>query len=697
MAGLLAIVISSGDTSVAGVVLRLTFHGRFRIMVVRLRLSRHIVLLFAALLFLVVINAVWLYLDHSVPAWDDAYYITNSLRTYDALTDNGLLGFGRQFLRGMSTKPPLIAALPTPIYLMVGRHPRAALLVNLAFLLVTLATTYLLARAFAGRSAGLVALCIVGTIPMVYGLSRIFLVECGLTALVTLALYILACADTDASWAPCILGAIFGLGLLMKTSFPVYVAGPMAWILIQGGRATIRLRRIGACLVPLLMIAGPWYTVNASAALLTALAAGSADTARAYQTGGLAQTRDYFVNLMNCGPRLYFVALPILAILCIGRLSAPCRRGMLFCFAAALPIVFLSVSHYRDLRYAAPIFPVIAVAVGILATASISRFPRAAIVVILLLAAGTADMLDATFGFTTSRFEGGGLLLSIPRFSYVRPPQRVPSPYLELLTEMQRRGRWMVGVPHRLVLASDTVTVNADTVTLTALAARIPLEVATTAYASSAGLPQLLASASYFAYVDNAADSPFNSLGRAAITLVRGDPHFRELMSATLPDGSHLHVLEALEPPSEQRLTQSGALAEKIDAPPDCSIRFADGIELTGLSVQRVPSGIEARYRWHSWRRIPRNYWSFGHILDAQGRVLAYLDHPILPQTPSSQWEVGDSGIEKVVVRISATGSAVPQAVRLGVFDRETGDRVPVLSSMFPLADASTSTVVPIN
>jgi hypothetical protein len=83
--------------------------------------------------------------------------------------------------------------------------------------------------------------------------------------------------------------------------------------------------------------------------------------------------------------------------------------------------------------------------------------------------------------------------------------------------------------------------------------------------------------------------------------------------------------------------------------------------------------------------------------LDSQGNVLAYLDHEILPQTPTSQWQVGDSVIEKVVVRISTGGSDVPRAVRLGVFDRQSGDRVPILSSMFPLADAGTSTVVPIH
>jgi hypothetical protein len=129
----------------------------------------------------------------------------------------------------------------------------------------------------------------------------------------------------------------------------------------------------------------------------------------------------------------------------------------------------------------------------------------------------------------------------------------------------------------------------------------------------------------------------------------------------------------------------------------DCSIRFGDGVELTGLSLDPGPNGLEARYRWRSWKRIPKDYWSFGHILDAQGRVLAYLDHAILPQTPTSEWEVGEIAIERVVVPILTDRDAVPRAVRLGVFDRESGGRVSILSSSFPLADAGTSAVAPIH
>jgi len=70
-------------------------------------------LAFAALsIFFLATTFFWLRLDHSPPTWDDAYYLTNSLRMYDALTEGGLLGYARKFLTIMGTKPPLIAVLP---------------------------------------------------------------------------------------------------------------------------------------------------------------------------------------------------------------------------------------------------------------------------------------------------------------------------------------------------------------------------------------------------------------------------------------------------------------------------------------------------------------------------------------------------------------------------------------------------------
>ncbi len=61
---------------------------------------------------------------------------------YDALTTGGLWAFAKKFLTIMGIKPPLIAVLPTPVYLVLGRKAHAALAVNLGALFVTFLALY---------------------------------------------------------------------------------------------------------------------------------------------------------------------------------------------------------------------------------------------------------------------------------------------------------------------------------------------------------------------------------------------------------------------------------------------------------------------------------------------------------------------------------------------------------------------------
>jgi 4-amino-4-deoxy-L-arabinose transferase-like glycosyltransferase len=170
---------------------------------------------------------IWVRLDHSPPGWDDASYLGSSLVLYDSLAERGVPGYTWQFLtvigNRIGDKPPLIAALPTPVYLILGRRPRVAFVVNLAFLLVILSALYWLGKRYSGPTAGLLAAYIAGTMPMIYGLSRWFLVECGLIAIVCVAMCLLSeWNGFDGLWGGLLLGATCGLGLLMKASFPFY-------------------------------------------------------------------------------------------------------------------------------------------------------------------------------------------------------------------------------------------------------------------------------------------------------------------------------------------------------------------------------------------------------------------------------------------------------------------------------------------
>src|SRR5260370_41482050 len=111
---------------------------------------------------------------------------------YGALADEGVPGYARPFLTLLGTRTPLIAPLPSTVSLAFGRKFRAAYAINLVFLTATFAALFRLGRRYASPRAGLLAVWIAGTMPILYGLARSFLVECGLIALVSVAIYLTA-------------------------------------------------------------------------------------------------------------------------------------------------------------------------------------------------------------------------------------------------------------------------------------------------------------------------------------------------------------------------------------------------------------------------------------------------------------------------------------------------------------------------
>jgi 4-amino-4-deoxy-L-arabinose transferase-like glycosyltransferase len=237
-------------------------------------------------------------------------------------------------------------------------------------MLVLFGALFRLGRKYGGNRVGLLAVFIAGTMPMLYALSHWFLVECGLTALVCVAVGIVSGFDERARWPKyALLGGVFGLGLLMKMSFPFYVAVPIIYFALRNRTAVLKRKPLTAFAAAVAIVAMPWYLVNFAPALRTALNAGTAHTAKIYDTGDILAWRDiwrYMVNLANTGPALYFLMLFVLGAFFASRLSPAGKKGMLLCALWASPVLFLVLGHYRDLRYAAPLFPAVALGLAIL-------------------------------------------------------------------------------------------------------------------------------------------------------------------------------------------------------------------------------------------------------------------------------------------------------------------------------------------
>jgi len=188
-------------------------------------------------------------------------------------------------------------------------------------------------------------------------------------------------------------------------------------------------------------------------------------------------------------------------------------------------------------------------------------------------------------------------------------------------------------------------------------------------------------------------DSPINTGRDAVIAEARGSGRFVELpIASKLPDGGVAHVLANVSPGTHAR--SSAFLAAGLENVRDCKVTFDERLQLTGLSAVTTPDTLEVTYRWRCLRPVQRDYWCFTHILDSKGAIAGYLDHQILAgDPPTTAWKPGDSAIEKLTFRLTGQ-NAGPYRLRLGVFDRASGDRLHISASEFPLADDGTSTVV---
>jgi hypothetical protein len=658
---------------------------------------KHRLAFLALCLFFVGICFLWLRLDRSPPSWDDAYYLSKSLVFYDALADGGLPGFSKQFLHGMGTKPPLIAALPTTIYWIAGRRTRAAYAVNLFFLLVTFGALYWLGKKYASPRAGLIAVFIAGTMPILYGLSRWFLVECGLTAMVCLAICLIAeWNEFDGAWKAFLLGAICGIGLLMKMSFPLYVLVPMLYFAVRAGPSKVR---VTAFVAPALLLALPWYFFNFRSVLDTALRAGSIESAKIYGTGDVfswAAISTYLTNLFNAGPTLYFIALPLLLAGFVRVTSAAGRRGLLLCALWGSPILFLVFGHYRDLRYAAPLFPALALALAILMeTALLNHNMKAGILACAIFALPLLSMLQTSFGvFGTRRLEMAGLLFVTPRLDYARKYDSAGWPQQEILLDIYRAARFAGGERKWVILGTDSVRFNADNFQLAAIRNRLPFDITTTAYQTDpATLLPLLNSAAYFLYKESGEPQAanFNNLGSIALKHVRESERFVELpIARKLPDGGIAHIFASRE---LNRYIPTGAFpSAPLDDIPSCNVTFAGKLQLAGLSLRHTEEGLELKLRWRSLKPVDRDYWCFAHILDQSGKVAGYLDHQILNgDAPTRMWKPGDTAMERLLFRPPELRNMGTYRLRLGMFDRASGDRLPIASSDFPLTDQGTA------
>lgn len=330
------------------------------------------------------------------PTFDDAWYLETSFRLWTALK-SGPLSFIHTYENAFRIKAPLIALVPLPLYAVVGTGERIAVWANLPLaVLAAWAWSRAAAEWWRGHPRAKEATALGGALcaltPLAYGLSRVFLVETLLSAL--LGLWAWRCAtaksdNRDESWR---LGVLLGLGLLAKVTFPLVAAG-FAW------PARDRLKpHAKSALFIAVPLAATWYAANIPYVLGFAWSAGFGRIASDYAgAGGLAARLGWLASLARDGFS-WPLAVTMGAVAAAASFferekpGAGLRAGLW----GLAPLLVYAAGVNREARLAAPLLPVLAILAGRAATA-FGRPTARAVSTALLLGTSLFVCADQTF------------------------------------------------------------------------------------------------------------------------------------------------------------------------------------------------------------------------------------------------------------------------------------------------------------
>ncbi|HEY9726998.1 MAG TPA: phospholipid carrier-dependent glycosyltransferase [Chroococcales cyanobacterium] len=216
-------------------------------------------------------DRIWIALDRAIPAWDQTNHLTGSLNYLHALQHAQWFSssWWRSFWMLSNKYPPLTYIATAPFQQLFGTGPDRALLVNLLFSAILLASVYGLGKHLFNTRVGLWAAGVCVLLPRLYTFRLNYLIDYPLTALVAasfLCLTLWRDAKTRrGGWLRALqFGICLGLAMMVKQSVLFFLFVPLLWLSLPllWKRAWGRLLQLIGGLLLSVFIFGPWYRTN---------------------------------------------------------------------------------------------------------------------------------------------------------------------------------------------------------------------------------------------------------------------------------------------------------------------------------------------------------------------------------------------------------------------------------------------------
>ncbi|MEM4711259.1 MAG: glycosyltransferase family 39 protein [Candidatus Woesearchaeota archaeon] len=338
----------------------------------KINISKEKTMLLLIILFFCFSNIIWIYYNKVPPMWDQSHYLYFSELLYESLIKENFVSFYISFLNSLGNKAPLMTVIPLPFYLILGKSYKVALLTNLLFLIIGNIYLYKFAKFFTDGKGAISSIIVFNTFPLIFGLSREFLVDYGLTVFVIIWSYYIVKLNTFNDKRALILGFIGGAGILMKVTFPLFIIFPTIYLFIKNfNRTNLKSISINILLVIFIIaiLAAPWYISNYKSLLNFITSASFGKYSKYYSSDNF----HYYLNHINYGISFYFFILTILIIIILILKRNTLKRKndsentmpLYFLFIwLVIPLFTFSLINNKDIRLLTPVYPIFAIFLG---------------------------------------------------------------------------------------------------------------------------------------------------------------------------------------------------------------------------------------------------------------------------------------------------------------------------------------------
>jgi hypothetical protein len=346
----------------------------------RRRPWRSALVLLPLTVFLAANSALWLQENRLrfPPPWDQANYLTMSLRYWHGLQADGLPGLGRALASASPIWPPLVPLSTLPLYALLGESRLVAHLTGGLYLFLLLLGIRSLAEAAYGPRAGLLAAVLACGFGDVTRLSRDYLLDFPSAALLTLGMAALVRSNELRRRSGALaFGVAVGLTALAKMVAGGFFVGPLLRVLLRrwrAGEAGPSLRGLALAGGAALAVAAPWWLPHLGTAAGFLVHFGLGEGATPYASAGsvLSFENLTYYGLVLINRSISFPPAVVFVALLLGRLAARWRGGaarvtgspvdaLLWTWIAAGYAILTLVPNKGGNRYGMYLLPAIAV------------------------------------------------------------------------------------------------------------------------------------------------------------------------------------------------------------------------------------------------------------------------------------------------------------------------------------------------